>query len=412
MSKESPSLAVVLVGLNGSVLEALEAHRPDSAVYVFETEERWRAKHDWATGRENFAGVELGDYEHRASAGGAVAAFAGAVGANGVIAGVEYAVRATASAAETLSLPGLGPRAASLLTDKAELRSAARAAALPQPAFCVLPEPASLPATIDHPVVAKPVDLQGSAGVAVVRSPEAWPAARQEMAGCLAALGGQHRVLVEDLLVGPEVSTEVLVASGEVVFCNVTEKHVFPGVHPVEIGHVVPAACGSATKRVLLGAVRRLVALVGVGSGLLHAEWILVGGVPHLVECAGRPPGDYICRLIDDAYGASLLADGLVPLLTGDSFLAPGGPRAGAAVRYVEADPGTVTQISGLEPVLSHPAVQAAEVFVAEGEEVHPLRCSSDRCGYVRTAAPTAARAWRLAEQLAASIRIETRGVA
>lgn len=398
---------IVLAGANESVLLALEAHRPDLAVHVVEDPELWPCRSRRVAGRANVSSVSLAGLAES----GPIAELARLTGAVAVVPGVEDAVRAATAAAAELALPSLGPGAAVRLTDKAELRAAARQAGLAQPDFAVFDSAHDVPPEWPGPAVLKPVDLSGSAGVAVVRDSRGWPQARRELVRALTGSGrdpARSRVLVEDVIEGPEVSTEVLVESGKVRFVNVTAKTVSPGMHPVEVGHAVPAALDPAATRGLSEAVDRLVASLGVGSGLLHAEWILARGAPWLVECAGRPPGDFICRLIEDAYGWSLLAEGLVAVLAGAPVDPPSRALSGAAVEYVRARPGVVREVTGLDPVRSSPGVAAAEVWAVPGDAVGPLRSSGDRCGYVRTVARSATVAQALARQRASEIRVET----
>ncbi|MBR7679232.1 biotin carboxylase, partial [Streptomyces daliensis] len=47
----------------------------------------------------------------------------------------------------------------------------------------------------------------------------------------------------------------------------------------------------------------------GFTAGVVHAEWILYGGRPHLVECAGRLPGDRIHHLINLSHSCDLTAE-------------------------------------------------------------------------------------------------------
>ena len=145
------------------------------------------------------------------------------------------------------------------------------------------------------------------------------------------------RMLVEQRVHGPEVSVEALVSAGQVVFQNVTAKLVQAGAYPVEIGQSVPAHLPAEVVSALSEAVRRLIRATGYGSGVLHAEWILADGGPHLVECAARMPGDNIKDLIDLAYGGDLIAD-YVRVLEGSDPGRPPDPKRGAAIRFSARD--------------------------------------------------------------------------
>ena len=138
--------------------------------------------------------------------------------------------------------------------------------------------------------------------------------------------------LAESRLIGREVSSEALVADGRILWINQTDKQVISGSHPVERRHVVPAELCHQDGTDLASAMRLLVGAVGFfGTGVLHAEWILTGDGPSLVECAGRLPGDRIVELIDLAWGVDLCAV-YTKLLTGVTVDVPFAPSRGAAV--------------------------------------------------------------------------------
>jgi hypothetical protein len=213
---------------------------------------------------------------------------------------------------------------------------------------------------------------------------------------------------VEQRLHGPEVSVEVLVSRGRVVFENVTAKLVQGGRYPVEIGHCVPADLPEEVLAALGVAVRALVAATGYGDGVLHSEWILVGGDrPHLVECAARMPGDNIKDLIDLAYGGDLIAD-YVRVLEGGDPGRPESPKRAAAIRFVSHQPGTVVEVAGVETVASAAGVEEVHVTATPGARVEAACSSWQRAGHVMVTGASAGEAAALADDLAGRIHITT----
>ena len=114
-------------------------------------------------------------------------------------------------------------------------------------------------------------------------------------------------MLAEQFVAGDEFSVELLVRDGEPLFANVTEKHLFDGPRPIELGHAVPAPIPPALTDLLVAQTRRVLDAVGFGSGFVHCEWIVMRGVPYLVECAGRMPGDLIVPMIDRAWRTDMV---------------------------------------------------------------------------------------------------------
>lgn len=337
-----------------------------------------------------------------------------------VIPSWEYSVVATAAAAEAAGVPGAGLEAARILRDKVRLRQAADAAGLAQPQWT---EPSGVDdvrafsRTHGGSCVLKPADRQASVGVRLIGPGDdltaAWHATRAaDDAKLRSANWTPGRFLVEQRLYGAEISAEVLVADGEIIWLNITDKAVWPGPHPVEAGHLLPSALGESVRARVAAANQALVDAVDFGTGALHSEWILVDGTePYLVECAGRLPGDAIVPLIDLAYGGSLVED-FVRVLRGERPERPTRAERGAAVRFVTAPQGVVRAVHGAKEAAAAEGVFAAAATVAAGANVGPLASSWDRAGHVLTVGTDGPDAARLAEEAAALITFEVDPVA
>lgn len=336
-----------------------------------------------------------------------------------VIPSWEYTVVTAAACAETAGVPGAGLKAARTLRDKVRLREAGAAAGLPQPRFAEVTGVADIrafAAAHDGDLVLKPADRQAGVGVRLLAPGDdpaaAWERTRAADDAKLRSAGfTPGRFLVEERLHGPEISAELLVADGEVRWLNVTDKSVWPGPFPVEAGHTLPSPRPAALWDRVAEANRALVEAVGFRTGVLHSEWILADGTdPHLVECAGRLPGDAIVPLIDLAYGGSLVED-FVRVLRGEHPDRPvRAPRA-AAVRFVSAAPGRVRAVRGADEAAAADAVFAAAATVSEGALVGELTSSWDRVGHVLTVAADAPSAEAAALAAASLITVETEPV-
>jgi biotin carboxylase len=332
-----------------------------------------------------------------------------------VVPGHEYAVTAAATLAAKLGLPGATEPAAAVLRDKLLLREAATRAGLSGPEWTQVHGPDDIVAFAGRgPVVVKPANRQASLGVHVLERVD-FDLASTVWSDIVGAEDHERvpdrplsrRYLAERRLCGPEYSVEALVRDGQIVFLNVTEKAVLVGVHPVELGHVVPAPIDAPTRDALADRTRRLVHAVGFGTGILHAEWILTTDGPSLVECAGRCPGDRITDLIELAYGFSIRL-ALLDLLAGRRPELPVAPHSGAAIRFLGALPGRVRLVTGLVQARALPGVAEVSVTAVEGGQAHAWTSSWDRSGHVLATGPDAATARDRAIAVAATIRIVT----
>ncbi|MEU4568428.1 ATP-grasp domain-containing protein [Micromonospora sp. NPDC023956] len=315
-----------------------------------------------------------------------------------VMPGVEYAVTAAARLAERLGLPGAGVTAAETFTDKHRLRRLAADHGLPNPEYALVRTPAEAEAFVQRVggrCVLKPTRRAGSLGVQFLDGPDAVAAAwvaTTDPPGGEEEVGMPTEVLAEAALAGSEHSVELLVAEGEVLFGNVTDKRVLPGRHPVETGHTVPSGLPGADCRALLDVAGRLARAAGFRTGVLHSEWILADGVPTLVECAARLPGDLIAALIAVAYEASFV-EAYLRVLLGERPVLPAHAVAAAAVEFLIAPPGTVTAIEDVRQAGQVPGLLDLRLDVAVGDRVTEVVSSRQRSGHVLVwgADPTAA---------------------
>ncbi|MEA2189526.1 MAG: hypothetical protein QOK16_4537 [Solirubrobacteraceae bacterium] len=329
---------------------------------------------------------------------------------------LEYAVPFAARLAERYGMPGAGARAAELLCDKHLLRQVAGAAGIANPRSLAVNGPDEVFEFMRQhggPVVLKPANRQASVGTRVLRELAEVQSAWQE---CIAQDEGIFvpdrprplRMLVEQFVEGDEFSVELVVRDGEGLFCNVTGKVLFPGTRPVEQAHTVPASIPPALTALLRGETLRVLEAVGFHTGFAHCEWIVSGGVPHLVECAGRMPGDSIVPLIMRAWQADVV-EWFLTVMRGQALeqTLPTHAPGGAAAWFLHTPPGEVVSVRGLEDARSMEGVTSAEVSVQPGDRTFELRSSWDRVGCVLTAAASADAALELARRAADSIAID-----
>jgi biotin carboxylase len=412
---------ILLVGFVPPALGSLAAFQPPGSVVFVEEPDvvRKRAIRSTAEGSELL--LELIEWEYQLP--GAAEAFLAArpdLDPALVIPLVEYATPFAARLAAHWGLPGAGVAAADTMRDKGLLRAVTRAAGIPNPAS----EPVASAADLRRfmsvhsgPVVLKPANRQGAVGTRILSDAAAAEAAwaecaRQDEGVMVPDRPVPLRMLAEQYVAGREYSVEMLVRDGVPVFRNVTDKVLYPGPYPVELGHVVPAPVGPDLAGLLYRRTADVLRAIGFGTGIVHCEWIVRDGVPYLVECAGRFPGDGIAELIDRAYEDTigqhyftLMRGGALPALPERAGLA-------AAVRFVPAPPGEVVAVTGVDAAAALPGVLHASVTVGPGDTVRPLRSSWDRVGSVLVCAATPAEAVELAAKAVAQVRVEVRAPA
>ncbi|WP_327134576.1 ATP-grasp domain-containing protein [Streptomyces sp. NBC_01343] len=408
---------VLIVGFVGVTLAAIGEFQPDDSVIYIEEPDVVRKRHV----REQLDGVAFvrGLIEWEYHLPGKADEFHNAhpdLAPVAIVPAIEYATPFAARLAERYGLPGSGLGAAQILRDKALLRQVSAAAGIANPASVRVNGPDGVREFLggrDGPVVLKPANRQAAVGTRVIRDPaeveRAW-------ADCLVQDEGvfvpdrpmELSMLAEEYLDGPEFSVEMLVRDGHPLFVNVTGKQLFPGPHPVEMAHIVPADIPQELARTLGAQTARVVAAVGFRDGIVHCEWIVSGGVPHLVECAGRLAGGGIVDTIQLAYPVELMRS-YYAVLRGEEPPAglPRRAKGAAAVRFLAAGPGRVAAVHGVEDARRVDGVFLVAVTAEPGDRFTGLRHSWDRAGIVMATADSSAEALRRAEAAAAAVRID-----
>ncbi|WP_405942832.1 ATP-grasp domain-containing protein [Streptomyces sp. NBC_00207] len=420
MARSATDGPVLVVGFVGVTMAAIGEFQGDgSVVYVEEPDVvRKRGVREQIDGVSFVRGLIEWEYHLAGKADEFFNAHPGLAPA-AVVPAIEYATPFAARLAERYGLPGAGLGAAQILRDKALLRRVSAAAGIANPDSVPVRGPADVLAFLrgrPGPVVLKPANRQASVGTRVIHDPDevegAWAACLVQDEGVFVPDRPMElSMLAEQYVEGPEYSVEMLVRDGGPLFVNVTGKQLFPGAHPVEMAHTVPADIPQELADLLGGQTARLVGAVGFRDGIVHCEWIVSDGVPYLVECAGRLPGGGILDTIQLAYPVQLLRS-YYAVLKGEEPTGelPRRAKGGAAVRFLAAGPGRVASVTGVEAARQADGVFLAAVTVGPGHRFTGLHHSWDRAGIVMATADSSAEALRRAETAAGMVRIDIEG--
>jgi len=332
---------------------------------------------------------------------------------DGVLTSCDYYLPTVARLAAHLGLPGAAPDAVERACRKDLARHAMRAAGLPGPAYHVTEgwaATASAATELGYPLVVKPVDLCAGMYVRMVRDETELRQAFDALAAFAVNARAQPRLpllLLEELLIGPEVSVETVTRDGVTTVVGITDKRLAGEPWFVERGHMFPAVLDPDVERAAAEMAGAALAALGVDHGVAHTELRLTAAGPRVVEVNARPAGNQITELVRRVTGVDLpmayaqLALGewpdLTPLRTGVrsaavSFLLP--PRAGA-----------VAGISGIERLRVDPQVVDWAVHPG-GRHVTDATSNNTYLGQVMVVDTAGAGAGERAEHLVAGLTV------
>lgn len=284
--------------------------------------------------------------------------------------------------------------------DKIETRRLGEGCGLANPRYIRLAAGTSIAVAVDEvglPCVVKPLRGAGSEGVKVLVDRAAVTRYGQVTEDCL----------VEAYVEGTELSIETFSRDGRHEVLAFTDTTVTTGEARVELGHAMPANLGPSTAENVAAGVCALLTRIGHVIGPGHTEVKLSGGVPYLIETHTRYGGGRIWQMTGLVTGRYPQPALLAAHLGCEEPVVPAEAPA-AAVRFIAAAPGRVTNISGEAEAARLAGVVAVEVDIEVGENVSPLSSSVDRSGYVLTVGRSATEAAEVAISALSRIRIET----
>jgi len=333
---------------------------------------------------------------------------------DGVLCVAADAPITAAKVAERLGLPGLPVHVAELACDKLAMKKCFRAAGVAVPWFQEVATPQELQRIAverGRDLVIKPVDSRGSRGVQRVAQ-----VADLAKAFVLAqSYSPTQRVMVEQYLDGPQVSTESLVTGGQCFTPGFSDRNYefLERYAPffIENGGDLPSHLPEETQAKVRDLVACAASAMGVREGTVKGDIVVHGGEPFMIELAARLSGGFFCTRE-------------IPLNTGVDFI-------GAAIRialgekvkeedvtpkhftpviqrYAFPKPGTVRTIHGAEEARRVAGIAELVVTARPGDVIPPAGDKRPSGAMVLATGKSRDAALKAANDALGLIRIET----
>ena len=360
-------------------------------------------------------GVPLVDHFVEASTGdaGAIAKAFQSSGATGIAtSGSELSLTTTAAVAHELHLPFYAdPQTIHRCQAKDAMRAAYRSAGLDVPRFigCTsIGEARAFAERVGYPVVVKPANGWGQRGVS--RVDEA-PQLEESFENACARSHGGGGAVVEECLVGHEVSVNGWVENGEMVSYCVTDREVFPGRAPLGVmrSEIHPSELPGAWVERAVEAARRAAKALGHLRGPCYSQVAVSENRAVLFETAARLGGGFDAEVTRMSCGVDFYAR-LLGIAIGDKDLELSGKATmdrPSLVRFLRPVPGRLRAVHGVEEVRKSEGIADAVVYPAPGSEVQGLVDASKRVGHILATGATRAEAVQRADAAEAAIRLE-----
>lgn len=206
---------------------------------------------------------------------------------------------------------------------------------------------------LPYPVVAKPAEAAGSVLVKICHTADETKSAVREILNFknsrVTSFSFVGKALVEQAIMGPEFSAEVVINQDKIIHTSVTTKVVSKPPFCDEIGHIVGADLPAHIERQVHHEIDKIKAAYQVRNGVLHAEFKVKDGQIYFIEVAARIAGDMISELVELTYGFSMEE---AFILSRAGLPVSAGPASRSqklhAIRFI-FDEGDVGRLSGAE---------------------------------------------------------------
>jgi biotin carboxylase len=322
-----------------------------------------------------------------------------------------------AAVAHALGLRGIDMGSAILSSDKLLMKQKFSKDRIPIPRFLqvhsVLDIHQFLTQTA-YPIVIKPVDSRGARGVLRVTEGMdlewALNTSRQ--------FSATRRVMVEEYLEGPQVSTESLMIDGTAYTPGFADRNYEfldkYAPHIIENGGQLPSNLDSSTQVEVRELVEQAALSMGILNGVVKGDIVIFEGKAHVIELAARLSGGYFCtheiplNTGVDLVGVAIQQALAEPINTEDLK-----PRRSQPVaqRYLFPKPGKVMEIHVPEWISLDLDVAYFELRVKVGDVVPVPIHHPSRSGVVIATGTSVAEAINKAEKVISSIEVVTERV-
>lgn len=323
----------------------------------------------------------------------------------------EVAMRSLGYVNDVLGLNGIGTETVIRATNKEMMRRAFENGGAPTPkSIAVSNEKAVLEAflLINGDAIVKPSRNSGSRGVSFVPQ----NANESQIFFAYSRALSESRdasVVIEEFIVGPEFSVEILIWNNQIKVLTVTDKLTTNEPYFVELGHSQPSQFSDKDVQLIIEAAIAGVKSLNLKQCVAHAELKLSDNGPFLMEIGARLGGDFIStELVHLSTGIDMVACAINIALGLEPDLNFKSKPQGAAIRYFVPSPGIVKEIVGYYNALENENVYDCKIYVEAGDIVKPLKSSLDRCGHIITVGENVCKAVELADKMKTKIKILT----
>jgi biotin carboxylase len=320
-----------------------------------------------------------------------------------------------ASIAAKFGLPGIPVVSAKIVSDKILMKNCFKENRLKIPWYTEIKSLKELKNIIleyGYPLVIKPVDSRGARGVLLLEDKIDLDWAFKTSL----SYSPSSRIMVEEFLDGPQVSTESLVIDGVVSTIGFSDRNYERlkeySPHIIEDGGDLPSFLSLDEQNKIKSAVELTANALGIRNGIIKGDMVLSNNEAYIIEVATRLSGGYFCSHeiplntgVDFVKNAIKIAMGLK--LNKNSYKIK--KNIPVSQRYFFPNPGKVKQIIIPDWIASETNVKLFELRVSVGDIIPKAVHHPARAGLVITTGVSRKKAIALAKKVVNEVTIITK---
>lgn len=213
-------------------------------------------------------------------------------------------------------------------------------------------------------------------------------------------------VIIEEFMIGKEVSVEVFTINNRPHILAVTDKITTGAPHFVEMGHSQQSCLNKKKVEEIKELACKAVNAVGIKNGPAHVEIILTETGPKMVELGARMGGDCITtHLVPLSTGIDMIK-ATIKISCNEEVNINSKFNKGSAIRYFNSPFGIIKSIKNIDKAKAIEGVKEITFIKNVGDIVGDINSSADRIGFVITQANTAKEAVKICEKVIDKIEI------
>ncbi len=255
----------------------------------------------------------------------------------------------------------------------------------------------------------KMVDLSASVNIFRARNEielhHAWDAIVHNRRAVKVPFSLASEVIIEEFVAGREITVEGYTQDDRIEILNYSQKITEDNF--IVVGHYIPADVSATEAVTLAEAARQCVRALGLRNSVFHIELHLRDGLPYVIECAARPPGQHTVDLIEKCYGYDLMDISLDLAVSQPIDIRRREPRAHFAILALYSlQSGILERVEGLDELKARGGSMHLKLAVKPGDHINALDTFREKFGLVMLEDDSAEGLRRKAEWLRANVKL------